>query len=200
MVAAKYVPKCNKKIAENAGLEYRYWVEILFRCIVWFIPVLIVGGMIFVFGKRKREKNPKISWFWTGLIYVYILAVLFMTLIYMLFSMIKLSSEQKMEDGNFVVGVSESSETHYHYAEPVGFIFRREIVFEDERLADSLSKIYDLNFHAQKTVNGDTVFVSTEYPGMEIKIIRYGYTDSTYLDTDMNYVLTSQLLNEHRCF
>lgn len=30
----------GKIVAEIAGLEYRYWVEQSFRCIVWFVPVL----------------------------------------------------------------------------------------------------------------------------------------------------------------
>lgn len=188
----------GKNIAENAGLEYRYWVEVLFRCIVWYVPILMVGAKIFLFCRRQKEKRSKYSWLWSGLIMIYILAVLFISLIYMLVSMIRLSSDQKMADGNLVVGVPEGLETHYHYAEPVGIFFRRDMVFDDERVADSLSKIYGLNFQSQKDENGDAVFVASEYPDLEVRVLRYGYTKVDYLSTDLEYILTSQLLERHR--
>jgi hypothetical protein len=112
--------------------------------------------------------------------------------------MINLPSDMKMADGNLVVSAPEGMDIHHYYAEPVGIFFRRSIVFDTERTADSLSKIYGFNFKSQTNENGDTVFVSDEYPNLEIKIIRYGYTKSSYLDTDFSYILTSQLLEKHR--
>lgn len=188
----------GENVAENAGLEYRSWVEIMFRVIVWFVPILMIGGMFFRICIKQWKKNHKCRWGWGVLAIAYVLFSAWLSFIYVIFGIFSLSTDKKMADGNLVVAGSEGLKSHYYYAEPVGFIFRREIVFDTERLADSLSKIYDLNFYAQKADNGDTVFVSAEYPDLEIKIIRYGYTDSTYLDTDLNYVLTSQLLNEHR--
>ena len=72
------------------------------------------------------------------------------------------------------------------------------LTFDDERFAVSLSKIYDVGFHAEKADGEDTVYVSDMYPGIEVKIIRHGYTESTYLDNDLKYVLSSQKLEAHR--
>lgn len=188
----------GKNAVENAGLEYRSWVEILFWIIVWFVPIIIIGVLLFQICKKRWKEMHKSRWGWSVLAIAYVLFSAWLSLMYVIFGAFSLSTDKIMKDGNLVVAASEGLESHYYYAEPVGFIFRREIVLDDERLADSLSKIYDLNFHAQKADDGDTVFVSAEFPDLEIKIIHYGYTDSTYLDTDLNYVLTSQLLDKHR--
>jgi hypothetical protein len=189
----------GKMFAKSVGLEYRYWVEMSFRCILWFIPVLLIGILIYLVCMLKtKEKNSKISWLWIGLVILYILVSLFLSFIYMLVNMINLTSDIKMADGNLVVSAPEGMDIHDYYAEPVGIFFRRSIVFDAERTADSLSKIYGFNFKSQTNENGDTVFVSDEYPNLEIKIIRYGYTKSSYLETDFSYILTSQLLEKHR--
>lgn len=103
-----------------------------------------------------------------------------------------------MADGNLVVTDSEGMESISYFAEPVGFLFRREFTFDDERTAESLSDIYDMNFEAKTLDNGNTVFEAEEFPGLEVKVIRYGYTKIDYLETDINYVLTSSLIEKHK--
>lgn len=188
----------GKNVAGNAGLEYRSWVDILFWILVWFVPIIIIGGLLFRICEKRWNKKNKSRWGWSIITFVYVLISAWLSLLYIVFGAFGLSTDKRMADGNLVVTASDGLESCFYYAEPVGFIFRRHIVFDDERLADSLSKIYDLNFQAKKIEKGDVVFVAPEYPDFEVKIIHYGYSDSTYLDTNLSYILTSQLLEEHR--
>ena len=53
----------GKSVIEGAGLEYRFWVEALFRVIVWFVPVLLIGVALFLTViKRRKEGGSGRGW------------------------------------------------------------------------------------------------------------------------------------------
>ena len=67
---------------------------------------------------------------------------------------------------------------YHHYAEPVGFFFRRNISFDEERMADSLSKIYDVNFYIG-TLNNKEVILTALYPENDYILARFcNYSDN----------------------
>lgn len=187
----------GKKLAENAGLEYRYWVEFLFYMIVWFVPVALIGIFIFKVRSRSIAKELSVKIIMTIALIIYCLIAGMMSLGYSFVLAISMTTDEKMPDGNLVVAVPEGMEYTHYYAEPVGAIFRRRIIFDSERIADSLSKIYNVNFQTQKAENGEYVFISDMYPDIEVKIIRHEYSKTNYLYNNLNYMLTSQKLEEH---
>lgn len=185
-------------VAENTGLEYRFWVDVLFRIIVWFVPALLIGVMILLVCIKQWKKKSGGRWAWLITLLIYGCAAAYLSFIYVLFGAFTMTSDEKMADVSLVVAVPEGMEYYHHYAEPVGIFFRRDISFDEERLAESLSIIYDVNFQAQKSGDGEAVYVSEGYPGVEVQIIRHGYTESNYLENDLKFALTSQKLEEHR--
>lgn len=188
----------GKTVAGNAELEFRFWVDVLFRIIVWFVPVLLIGVMIVLSSVKQWKKRSGARWIVSFALIIYGLAAAYLSFFYIFISAFTLTSDQKMADGNLVVAVPHGLDCYHHYAEPVGIFFRRNISFDEERLANSLSKIYDVNFTNQRLDSGETVYVSDAYPGIEVKILRHGYTERDYLDNDLKYALTSQKLEEHR--
>lgn len=188
----------GKYVAYNNGLEYFTWVNTLFYFIVWFIPLLAIGIVLFYVYKTRKKNNRSVKWLWPilGISYAVVTVIIFC--IYVLGRGLFLRTDQKMPDGNYVVTFSNGMESEYYFAEPVGFFFRREIVFDNARVADSLSKIYNLNFQTQTADNGSTVFVAEEYPAVEVRICYYGHQEYDYLDTDMPFVLTSAMLDKHK--
>ena len=188
----------GKTVAGNAELEFRFWVDVLFRIIVWFVPVLLIGVMIVLSSVKQWKKRSGARWIISFTLIIYGLAAAYLSFFYIFISAFTLTSDQKMADGNLVVAVPHGLDCYHHYAEPVGIFFRRNISFDEDRLANSLSKIYDVNFINQRLDSGETVYVSDDYPGIEVKILRHGYTESDYLDNDLKYALTSQKLEEHR--
>ena len=188
----------GKTVAGNAELEFRFWVDVLFRIIVWFVPVLLIGVMIVLSCVKQWKKRSGARWIVSVALIVYGLVAAYLSFLYVFFSAFTITSDQKMADDNLVVAVPHGLDCYHHYAEPVGIFFRRNISFDEESLANSLSKIYDVNFINQRLDSGETVYVSDAYPGIEVKILRHGYTESDYLDNDLKYALTSQKLEEHR--
>lgn len=200
MVGVLYVLICiayfpGKEILLNKGLEYQYWIEILLRFIIWFVP-LILAGVLLLRARKKTEKGRRAAF--TVVFVIYSIVAIIFSFGYILFNAFTVSTDEKMQDGNLVVTVPNGLENTQYYAEPVGIFCRREIIFDEGRLADSLSKIYDVNFQFQKSEDGDIVFVSDMYPGIEVQIMQNGYTKSTYLDNNFKYELTNQQIEEHR--
>ena len=187
----------GKTVAGNAELEFRFWVDVLFRIIVWFVPVLLIGIMIFLSCVKQWKKRSRARWIVSIALIVYGLAAAYLSFLCVFFSAFTITSDQKMADDNLIVAVPHGLDCYHHYAEPVGIFFRRNISFDEERLANSLSKIYDVNFTNQRLDNGEAVYVSDTYPGIKVKILRHGYTEIDYLDNDLKYALTSQKLKEH---
>lgn len=187
----------GKKLAESAGLEYRYWVEFLFYMIAWLVPVVLVGMFIVMARRRSIAKRMSVKIIITIVLIIYCLIAGMMSLGYSFILVLSMTTDEKMPDGNLVVAVPEGMEYSHYYAEPVGTIFRRQIIFDSKRIADSLSKIYDVNFQSKEIENGETVFISDVYSDLEVKIIGHGYSEFNYLDNNLRYMLTSQKLKEH---
>lgn len=188
----------GRTIAGNLELEFRFWVDVLFRIVVWFVPALLIGIMILLACVKQWKKRSGARWIVTFILVIYGLAIAYLSFLYIFFSAFTITSDKKMADENLVVAVPHGLDCYHHYAEPVGIFFRRDISFDEERLADSLSKIYDASFLVQKADNGKVVYISDAYPGIEVKILRHGYTESTYLDNDLKFALTSQKLEEQK--
>ena len=188
----------GKAVSANTGLEYRFWVETLFRIIVWFVPVLLIGVMILLACIKQWKRKSGGRWAWLVALLIYGCAAAYLSFLYILFGAFTMTTDEKMADGNLVVTVPEGLECTYYYAEPVGIFFRREITFDEERLAESLSNIYGVDFQAKRKEDGENAYVSEAYPGIEVQIIRHGYTENVYLDNDLNFILTSPKLEEHR--
>lgn len=195
IVICYYIGKCA---ANRNGLEYFTWVNALFYFIVWFIPLLAIGIALRCIYIERRKNSRWAKWHWTilGISYAAVTVIIF--LLYILCAALFLHTDEKMPDGNYVVTFADGMESNYYFAEPAGFFFRREIVFDDARVADSLSKIYNLNFQTQTADNGSTVFVPEEYPDVEVRICYYGHQEYDYLDTDMPFTLTSAMLEKHK--
>ena len=186
----------GKSVIEGAGLEYRFWVEALFRVIVWFVPVLLIGVALFL-TVIKRRKEGGSGRGWMVVLALYCLGAAFLSFCYVLTNAFLMTTDEKMPDGNLVVTKQVGLECEYYYAEPVGLFCRRAFLFDAEKTAESLSAIYGVSFEAQYIAGGDAVYVSEAYPGLEVKILHYGNSETSYLDCDLPYVLTSQMIEKH---
>lgn len=185
----------GRDAGERIGLEYRFWVDACFRIWVWFVPVLLVGGLLLKACIRLWKGKKLWRWVLTVLLVGYISIMAYLSFLYALVNVFTLTSDKKMPDGNLVVASWVSS---YHYAEPVGLLFRREFSFDEERTADSLSKIYGATFRPLRKENDQWVYGSDAYPGIEVTNISYSFIGPYYLDNDLELSLTSKMLEKHQ--
>ena len=195
IVAGYYL---GKDTGEKIGLEYRFWVDAGFRIWLWFVPVLFVGILLFRACITLGKKKSVWKWFLAIVIVAYIGITAYLSLLYFLFNLFTLTSDEKMPDGNLVVAVPYGMESIHHYAEPVGVLFRREFSFDEERTADSLSKIYGGKFRPLRKENDQWVYCSDMYPDIEVTNIQYGFSETYYLYNNFERLLTSKILKEHQ--
>ena len=52
----------GKTAAGNAELEFRFWVDVLFRIIVWFVPVILIGIVCFLSCVKQWKKRSRARW------------------------------------------------------------------------------------------------------------------------------------------
>lgn len=197
-VAATITYHACLSIAKNNGFDLRLWVEMVHRIILWGIPAIFIGYLLLILFLRFRSRHEKFKWLLNLLMALCVLAAAGIVCLWFLISMITVPSEEKMPDGNLVIGVPDGMETIWHYAEPVGIIFRKDFEFDDEKLAESLSKIYALHFTVTQGKDGNRIFVASEFPEIEVRIIRQGYQTYSYLDTNLELMLASDLLFKHK--
>ena len=195
VVAGYYLGKGS---GEGIGLEYRFWVDACFRIWVWFVPILFVGVLLLKTCIRLWQKQSPWRWPLSLLAVVCGGGALYFSFFYFLFCGFTMTSDERMPDGNLVVAVPSSMESVHHYAEPVGLFFRREFTFDEERTAESLSKIYGVTFRALREENGQWFYGSEAYPEIEVSDITYGFRESNYLDNNFNLALTGKMLEEHQ--
>lgn len=188
----------GRDAGERIGLEYRFWVDVSFRIWVWFVPVLLVGGLLLKACIRQWKRKSLWRWGLTVLLVGYVCIAVYLSFLYVLVSAFTLTSDETMPDGNLAVAVPYGMESLHHYAEPVGLLFRREFSFDEERTADSLSKIYGVTFQPLRMENAQWVYGSDAYPGIEVTDIRYGFMESDYLDNNLELSLTSKMLEKHQ--
>jgi len=188
----------GKSVGERMGLEYRFWADACFRIWVWFVPILFIGVMLLRGCFRQWKRKRTWRWILSVLLVGYIGVAGYASLLYILINAFTLTSDEKMPDGNLVVAVPYGLESIHHYAEPVGLFFRREFDFDEVRTAESLSKIYGVTFQALREENGQWIYGSDAYPEIEVTNIRYGYTEVSYLDNDLELALTGKMLKEHQ--
>lgn len=188
----------GKGVGERQGLEYRFWVDACFHIWVWFLPIILVGILLLKACMKQWKRKNAWKWMLTVLLVGYSGVAMYASFLYVFFSAFAITSDEKMPDGNLVVAVPHGMESIYHYAEPVGLLFRREISFDEKRTAESLSRIYGVSFQALREENGQWVYGSEAYPGVEVTNIRYGFTEVDYLDNDFSLALTSRMLKVHR--
>ena len=188
----------GKSIGNRLGVEYRFWADALFRIWIWFAPVLFVGIVLLKICIRQWKKKSIGRWILSVVLIGYAGVAVYISFFYVLCGAFTLTFDEKMPDGNLVVAVPNGMESIHHYAEPVAFFFRRDFSFDQMRTAESLSKIYGIDFQAVREANGQWVYTSDMYPGVEVSNIRYGFTESNYLSNDFNLVLTGKMLEKHR--
>lgn len=188
----------GKAVAERQGLEYRYWADACFRIWVWFVPLLFAGAMLLKTCMRQWEQKSTWRWLLAILLVCYVGAAVYVSLLYVLLNAFTMASDEKLPDGNLAVAVPSGMESIHHYAEPVGLFFRKDFSFDEERTAKSLSRIYGVEFRPLREENGQWVYGSDAYPGVEVTNIIYGFTEVSYLDNDFELMLTSKMLKEHR--
>lgn len=188
----------GKVVGEKQGVEYRFWVEAGFRIWVWFVPMLSAGVLLLKVCIRKWKRKSPWKWILSVLLVGYAGVAMYLSLLYVLINAFTMTSDERMPDGNLVVSVPYGMESIHHYAEPVGLLYRREFTFDEERTADSLSKIYGVTFRALREENGQWFYGSDAYPEIEVTNIRYGFTKVNYLDNNFELALTSKMLKEHQ--
>ena len=188
----------GKDAGERLGLEYRFWVDACFHIWVWFLPILLIGALVLKTCIRQWKKKSIWRWILSVLSICYIGVATFASFFYILFSAFTITYDKKMPDGNLVVAVPDGMESIHYYAEPVAFFFRRDFSFDQVRTADSLSKIYGVDFQAVMEENGQWIYASDAYPGVEVSNICYEFTESSYLDNDFSLILTGKMLEKHR--
>ena len=188
----------GKSVGKRLGLEYRFWADACFRIWVWFVPILFAGTMLLRACIRQWKRKSTWRWILSVLLVGYIGLAVYASLLYVLINVFTITSDEKMPDGNLVVAVPYGLESIHHYAEPVGLFFRREFDFDEVRTAESLSKIYGVTFQALREENGQWIYGSDAYPEIEVTNIRYGYTEVSYLDNDLELALSSRMLKEHQ--
>ena len=188
----------GKSVGKRLGLEYRFWADACFRIWVWFVPILFIGVMLLRACFRQWKRKKAWRWILSVLLVGYIGVAGYASLLYVLVNVFTITSDEKMPDGNLVVAVPFGLESIHHYAEPVGLFFRREFDFDEVRTAESLSKIYGVTFQALREENGQWVYGSDAYPEIEVTNIRYGYTEVSYLDNDLELALSSKMLKQHQ--
>ena len=188
----------GKSVGERQGLEYRFWVDACFRIWIWFVPILFAGSMILRICIRQWKRKSPWRWILSVLLLVYGCGALYVSFLYVLVNAFTITFDEKMPDGNLVVAEPYGMESIHHYAEPVAIFFRRDFSFDEERTADSLSKIYGVSFRAVREEHGQWIYASDAYPEIEVTNILYGYTETSYLDNNFRMALTSKRLEEHQ--
>lgn len=187
----------GRDTGKRIGLEYRFWVDACFHIWVWFVPVFFFGGLLLKAYIRQRKGKKLWRCVLTVLLVGYIGLMAYLSLLYVLVGVFTLTSDKKMPDGNLVVASGGLAPSH-HYAEPVGLLFRRKFSFDEERTADSLSKIYGATFRPLRKENDQWIYGSDAYPGIELTNISYSFIEAYYLDNNMEWLLTSKMLEKHQ--
>ena len=184
-------------LLKGTDLEYRYWVDILARLFLWVVPVIGAGaGLLMLVIKAYKRKKKVWEVIAIVLFLAYLWIVLKLSFFYLLFSAFTVTYDEKMPDGNLIAAEPYGMDSTQHYAEPVGILFRRRIAFDENKLAESLSTVYGVDFKVSKNKERETVFISDAYPDIETKITEHGYTKHSYLQTDLRYLVTSKALQE----
>ena len=72
----------GKLTIQSIGLEYRFWVETIFRIIVWFVPVLLIGVLLLLGCINQWKKKSGSKWVLTIILTLYGLAATYLSFIY----------------------------------------------------------------------------------------------------------------------
>ncbi len=181
-------------LLQRNQLECREWVTQAHLLLMWGIPLLIIGTLIW----RLHQKLPKWQTLVTAGFVVYcILAVLVFLSVAFCSAFLQNTTEFTMDDGNYEISVSGGfleGISYRYYAEPVTIFARKRFEWDEKRYAQSLSKIYDVDFHyVGNNEHGDPQFSSPSY--YDIIVTVYGVESHKIYD-DLNTQLTSLRLQE----
>ncbi|MCM1064086.1 MAG: hypothetical protein NC420_06325 [Eubacterium sp.] len=157
-------------VSSSMGLEYRFWVSILGKCLCLLVfPLWIAGAGIWMLWRRFREHVVG-KW----LVRLAGAAVTLLCLVWscLVFLFVVFSShEDHYLGGGLVSVVVESFPKPASYAvyESVGPFFRREISLTEERIAEYLSDRYHRDFYPVYK-DGETLYVDAGREGVSTSV------------------------------
>lgn len=186
----------NVILAEK-GLEYRTWVELTARALLWCIPFLLAVILFWQGIKRMLLQGEKTaSGFLLGGFVLFIILGTLATVFVWLTAVPRIKTESQMPDGNLVVTVQDwYGGSRPYYAEPVGIIARKEFSWDSEHYAKSLSKIYNTEFTAAWDDSLGAVYHSEDYPGLDVQVWGVGYHKDDYLQENLQQLVTGAELD-----
>lgn len=197
-VAAVYF--AGKVALKEQGLEYRFWADTLARVILWCVPFVLLGVLIWhIRGYLLARGKSAAGGVLLGIFILFIIGGTLASAWEAFVFVFRMERETRMPDGNLVV--SKPSEydglrSESYYAEPVRGVARRRFFWDEERYADSLSRIYDTRFQAVLDEELGTVYLSEDYPDIQVQVWKAGYSPDDYLDENLCYLVTSEELEK----
>lgn len=197
-IAAVYF--AGEILLKEQGLEYRLWVDIAARLILWCVPFVLLGVLIWhIRGYLLARGKNAAGGVLLGIFILFIIGSTLASVWEAFVFVFRMESETRMPDGNLVVSKPleyDSLRSDSYYAEPVWGVARRRFFWDEERYADSLSRIYDTRFQAFSDEKLGTVYQSEAYPEIKVQVWRAGYSPDDYLDENLRYLVTSEELEK----
>ena len=93
-------------LMKGSDMDYRFWVDALFHIVVWFVPVIGIGILLYkVMGKLQKSRRRIWRWIGIGGFVLYIIFAGKVSFFYGIFSLFSMTCDEKMPDGNLVVTV-----------------------------------------------------------------------------------------------
>ncbi len=177
-------------------LECREWVTQTHLLITWITPIFLLGLAIWRARENKEDGKAR-KWLTVGVWLYGVFAVGMVFVVIICCALVQNTTEVKLNDGNYEILVTKGGlgEIEYvYYAEPVTIFARRRFEWDEQRYADSLSRIYDTEFvYVGDSPYGDPQFSSSDYYNNIVTV--YGI-DRPEIWEDLSYIITSQRLQQ----
>lgn len=180
------------------GMEYRMWAELAARILLWCVPLLLTGALLWEGIKNFTCRGKKAAaGFLLGCFVLFIICGTLLTVYKMFMGAMTMKTETKMPDGNLVVtAANDYGASVSCFAEPVGILARREFLWDSRRYSESLSAIYDTEFTFSVHEELGAIYRSEDYPGLDVQVWGAGYRKEDYLRENLSYLATGQQLEK----
>ncbi|MCD8376951.1 MAG: hypothetical protein LUD69_08405 [Oscillospiraceae bacterium] len=183
----------GKWIVEANQLEYRQWVGDWYTLFFWLLPLILLGALLWQFRSGREEGRARKLLTAGFAVYLFVAALVFAAAIFIYALSVK-TTESTMSDGNYKITVM----TGYHdytvyYAEPATIFARRTFEWDNNRYAESLSRMYGADFqYIGEDAQGNPQFSAAAY--FDIAVTVYGVEDD--IEDDLRYMVTSARLEQ----